>query len=216
MSYLVINTYISNNIIDILYYSSILSSILVISNRNAIISIIYLILLYIVVALYLYYVGLGIVGLLYILIYVGAITILFLFILSLMDIKLNELTYTKNQGDYILIVCTVILLFSIVLYTYNIDILSIQYNSIIYYIYTYIIPEVNTGIASTIIPLNTYNIYSILTPNTNTIINTHIELSVISSILYTHYSIVFILLGIVLLYSIVTAISLLYNHQQRV
>ena len=127
MLYYIINTYINTYIIDILYYLSIIASILVVGSRNAIISIIYLIVLYISVSIYLYYIGLGIIGLLYILIYVGAITILFLFILSLMDIRLSELTYTSHKGDYLLISITIVLVACVILYL-NRSSMAFQYN----------------------------------------------------------------------------------------
>lgn len=83
---------INNNLIIIFSYISIISALCVIFSRNAIVSIIYLILLYVNVSIYLYYTGLGLIGLLYILVYVGAIAILFLFILSLINIKMSELS----------------------------------------------------------------------------------------------------------------------------
>jgi NADH-ubiquinone oxidoreductase chain 6 len=204
MLYYIINTYINTYIIDILYYLSIIASILVVGSRNAIISIIYLIVLYISVSIYLYYIGLGIIGLLYILIYVGAITILFLFILSLMDIRLSELTYTSHKGDYLLISITVVLVACVILYL-NRSSMTFQYH----WILQYIVPS-----SQDIVP-QSYGIYNVLSIENTQVLNNSIELSVISNILYTHYGIIFILLGYILLYSIITAITLLHNSTIR-
>lgn len=204
MLYYIMNTYLNTYIIDGLYITCVLSGILVISNNNAIVSIIYLIILYLTVSLYLYYIGLGIIGLLYILIYVGAITILFLFILSLMDIHMSELTLQSTKSDYILILISIVLLISIYLYISEESITS-TYNNII--------SNINNifNTSNNIIPLNDYNIYTVLSSNTNDIVNNTIELRVISTLLYTEYAFVFLLLGIILLFSIVTAISLLHT-----
>lgn len=80
----------NNNLIILLEYLSVISALSVIFSSNAIVSIIYLISLYINVSIYLYFTGLGVMGLLYILIYVGAIAILFLFILSLINLKISN------------------------------------------------------------------------------------------------------------------------------
>lgn len=98
----------NNNLIILLEYLSVISALSVIFSSNAIVSIIYLISLYINVSIYLYFTGLGVMGLLYILVYVGAIAILFLFILSLINLKISELSVTSNKQDIIFILIIVI------------------------------------------------------------------------------------------------------------
>jgi NADH:ubiquinone oxidoreductase subunit 6 (subunit J) len=95
----------NNNLIILLEYLSVISALSVIFSSNAIVSIIYLISLYINVSIYLYFTGLGVMGLLYILVYVGAIAILFLFILSLINLKISELSVTSNKQDIIFMGC---------------------------------------------------------------------------------------------------------------
>ena len=104
--------------LNILYYLLLGSGIAVLSRRNAIISILYLILLYVWLSLYLYNIGLGVIGLLYLLIYVGAIAILFLFILSLMNLKISELSSATSKPDYILIFMTLLSIVLILSYIY--------------------------------------------------------------------------------------------------
>lgn len=71
---------------------SILSGILIITTKNPIVSVLYLILLFSSISCYLIFIGLNFLGLSYLLVYVGAVSILFLFILMLINIRVSELT----------------------------------------------------------------------------------------------------------------------------
>jgi len=97
-------------VLDVLSLISIFSGILVITTKNPIVSILFLISLYLVVAVYLIMVGMHFIGLSYILVYVGAISILFLFIIMLMNIRMAALqSHTGNSLPLALI-------FSIIIY----------------------------------------------------------------------------------------------------
>ena len=76
---------------------AIIAGILVISTKNAIISVFNLIVLYILVAFYLIYIGVTYLGISYIIIYIGAIAILFLFIIMMIDIEVVE----KRSNNYL-------------------------------------------------------------------------------------------------------------------
>jgi NADH-ubiquinone oxidoreductase chain 6 len=80
-----------NILMDILSFGAILSSILVITSKNPVVAVIFLISLFINTAGYLILVGIGFVGLSYIIIYIGAITVLFLFIIMMINIRLLDL-----------------------------------------------------------------------------------------------------------------------------
>ena len=87
---------------------AILSSLLVITSKNPVISVLYLISVFINTAGYLIILGIGFVGIAYILVYIGAITVLFLFIIMMISIRLLDLLeigneYTKNFPLAILI-----------------------------------------------------------------------------------------------------------------
>jgi NADH-ubiquinone oxidoreductase chain 6 len=79
-------------LLDVLAFGSVLSGILVITSRNPIISVLFLIAVFVNVACYLILLGINFIGLTYLIIYVGAIAILFLFVVMMMNIKLVELT----------------------------------------------------------------------------------------------------------------------------
>ena len=87
--------------IDLLAFGAILSSVLVITSKNPVIAVIFLISLFVNAAGYLIFSGVTFIGLTYIILYVGAITVLFLFVIMMINIKLTDIletgkTYTQN------------------------------------------------------------------------------------------------------------------------
>nr|YP_010262636.1 NADH dehydrogenase subunit 6 [Gyalideopsis ozarkensis]UIX51999.1 NADH dehydrogenase subunit 6 [Gyalideopsis ozarkensis] len=101
--------------VSTVYIASILFAISVITVRNPVISVLFLIGLFIIIGSYLILIGISFVGLSYLLVYVGAVSILFLFILMLINIRVSELTHdTKNS---IPLVFLITLIFGNVSYT---------------------------------------------------------------------------------------------------
>ena len=77
---------------------TILFGIFVIISKNPIVSVLFLILLFSSVASSLILLDLTFIGLSYIIVYIGAVSILFLFILMLINVRTSELqSYTKNS-----------------------------------------------------------------------------------------------------------------------
>lgn len=85
--------------LDILSFGAIISAILVITARNPVISVLFLIALFVNIAGYLILLGISFIGLAYITVYVGAIAILFLFVIFLLDIKLAELHQDNSKNS---------------------------------------------------------------------------------------------------------------------
>jgi NADH-ubiquinone oxidoreductase chain 6 len=84
--------------LDFLYLTSIISGVFVIISKNPVISVLFLIGLFLSVAGYLIILGINFIGLSYLLVYVGAVSILFLFILMLINVRISELfNNTKNS-----------------------------------------------------------------------------------------------------------------------
>lgn len=88
-------------LLDLLAFGAVLSGILVITAKNPVISVLFLISVFINVAGYLVLLGVAYLGLAYLIIYVGAIAILFLFVIMMLNLRLVELIdtgreYTKN------------------------------------------------------------------------------------------------------------------------
>jgi NADH-ubiquinone oxidoreductase chain 6 len=83
--------------INILAFGTLLSSIFSITSKNPVISVIFLISTFVQAALYLILIGINFVGISYIVIYVGAIAVLFLFVIMMINIKLTDILETGNQ-----------------------------------------------------------------------------------------------------------------------
>jgi NADH-ubiquinone oxidoreductase chain 6 len=83
--------------LDIVYLISVIFGIFTIISRNPVISVLYLIGLFVSIASLLILIGFHFLGLSYILVYVGAVSILFLFILMLINIRISELLNETNN-----------------------------------------------------------------------------------------------------------------------
>jgi NADH-ubiquinone oxidoreductase chain 6 len=114
---LLINDYLTNgffdNIINIIYLLSIIFGISTIISRNPIVSVLFLIGLFVNISGLLILIGFNFIGLSYILVYVGAVSILFLFILMLINIRISELL-SETNNDIPLAILTVMLFYFIV------------------------------------------------------------------------------------------------------
>ena len=78
--------------------TAVLCGVLVIISKNPIVSVLYLIGLFFSIACYLILQGTSFIGLSYLLVYVGAVSILFLFILMLINIRVSELTNDTSNS----------------------------------------------------------------------------------------------------------------------
>nr|AUD56728.1 NADH dehydrogenase subunit 6 [Parmotrema stuppeum] len=84
--------------LDFISLLSIFLGIFVIISKNPIVSVLFLIGLFLSIACYLLFLGINFIGLSYLLVYVGAVSILFLFILMLINVRISELfSYTSNS-----------------------------------------------------------------------------------------------------------------------
>jgi NADH-ubiquinone oxidoreductase chain 6 len=86
------------NFLVIMSLLSILFGIFVIISKNPIVSVLFLIGLFIAIACYLMTLGINFIGLSYLLVYVGAVSILFLFILMLINVRVSELTINNTNS----------------------------------------------------------------------------------------------------------------------
>jgi NADH-ubiquinone oxidoreductase chain 6 len=77
--------------LDLLSVVAILFGIYIIISKNPIVSVLFLIGLFVSIACYLIFTGITFIGLAYLLIYVGAVSILFLFIVMLINVRVSEL-----------------------------------------------------------------------------------------------------------------------------
>jgi NADH-ubiquinone oxidoreductase chain 6 len=88
---------IKSILIELLIINAICSAILVIISKNPVISVIFLISLVLNSALFLIMKGMPFIGISYILIYLGAIIVLFLFVIMMINIRLTDILETGTQ-----------------------------------------------------------------------------------------------------------------------
>ena len=183
-------------IIDVI---CIVSAILVIVSKNPVISVLFLIGLFIGVSFHLLISGLSFIGLSYLLVYVGAVSILFLFILMLINIRVSELlNYTSNVVPLSLII--------VLSFSYPID-ETLPYNSSLKnvnhkyenssFMHDFLSHGYETGTYK--MPYVSSKIW-----DGNMLETTHI--ASIGDIMYTNYSIWIIITSIILLLAMVGAI----------
>lgn len=123
------------NILNIISLFAILCGVLVIVSKNPVVSVLFLIGLFGNIAGYLILIGLGFMGLAYLVVYVGAISILFLFILMLINIRISELESNTLNTIPLAITITIALNYPLFkLLPYDLAILSNNYymNNILY------------------------------------------------------------------------------------
>jgi NADH-ubiquinone oxidoreductase chain 6 len=139
-------------ILDFISIVSIFCGIFVIISKNPIVSVLYLIGLFLSISCYLILLGINFIGLSYLLVYVGAVSILFLFILMLINIRISELVNnTRNSiplGIMVIITLNIsiyqilpnnILLDNIYTYVYPNNLDYLFYNNLFYYIFIVIL-----------------------------------------------------------------------------
>ena len=114
---ILLNDFVTNGFkiefIDIIFLISILFGVFTIVSRNPIVSVLFLIGLFMNISGLLILVGYSFIGLSYILVYVGAVSILFLFILMLINIRISELL-SESNNNIPLAILTVLIFYNIV------------------------------------------------------------------------------------------------------
>src|SRR5271167_1999167 len=94
-------------ILDLIFIISIICSIFVIVSKNPIISVLFLIGLFLSISSYLIILGINFIGLSYLLVYVGAVSILFLFILMLINVRISELLSNTSNSIPLAVIITI-------------------------------------------------------------------------------------------------------------
>lgn len=194
-------------ILDILSLVAILCGILVIISKNPIVSVLFLIGLFLSIASYLIILGLNFIGLSYLLVYVGAVSILFLFILMLINVRISELLSNTSNSIPLAIFISIsfsypifeILPYSIIAYNTYIsnfsNVCSIAYNYIFNLFFKLSDVELDNG-----------QIYLVTSKIWDGNLTEASHITTIGNIMYTSYSIWLILTSIILLLAMVGAI----------
>jgi len=199
-----INSGFMPEVLDIIYLLSIVFGISIIINKNPIISVLFLIGLFVNISGLLIIIGFGFIGLSYILVYVGAVSILFLFILMLINIRISELT-NETSNDTPLAILTIMLFYFLIarilpgnlnLLNTNVDnshVIDININEYIY--------DEQIQYASS------------KSWDTSLVDITHI--TGIGNVMYTNYAIWLIIVSIILLLAMVGSIVITKKGEKR-
>lgn len=188
-------------VLDVLSIFIILCGIYIIISKNPIVSILFLIGLFGGISSYLILIGLSFIGLSYLIVYIGAISILFLFILMLINIRTSEIqNYTKNSILLGLII-TIFLSYSIFqVLPYSIGVINNYSSNINNVLSNMFINKDNKDISIN----NDLYFASSNDWNGNLIDINHI--SNIGNIIYTSYNLWLIITGLILLLAMVGTI----------
>lgn len=198
-------------VLDIISLLSILCGILVIISKNPIVSVLFLIGLFISISSYLIILGLSFIGLSYLLVYVGAVSILFLFILMLINVRVSELLSNTSNSIPLAVIITIsfnyplyqILPYSIAAFnSYTVN-LNNTLNDIWYNNYS---DYLNKFFTLTQVELDKGEISFVTSKIWDGNLSESSHITSIGNIMYTSYSIWLILTSIILLLAMVGAI----------
>ena len=203
-----LNDFISNGFriefVDFIYIFSILFGVFTIISRNPIVSVLFLIGLFVNVAGLLILVGVTYIGLSYILVYVGAVSILFLFILMLINIRISELLNETNN-DIPLAILTVLLFYYIIGQVLPSNLTD---NTIITNLSNPFFESNNISLDNeyfNIVDLKQQIAFASSKAWDNSLVDAT-DISIIGNVMYTSYSIWLIITSIILLLAMVGAI----------
>ena len=198
-------------VLDIISLLSILCGILVIISKNPIVSVLFLIGLFISISSYLIILGLSFIGLSYLLVYVGAVSILFLFILMLINVRVSELLSNTSNSIPLAVIITIsfnyplyqILPYSIAAFnSYTVN-LNNTLNDIWYNNYS---DYLNKFFTLTRVELDKGEISFVTSKIWDGNLSESSHITSIGNIMYTSYSMWLILTSIILLLAMVGAI----------
>lgn len=177
--------------------STLLASIFTITSKNPVISVLFLIATFVLAACYLMFIGVNFIGISYIIVYVGAIAILFLFIIMMINIRITDILetgtqYTKNLPLGLAIVCLFVFIFvTIIPYIYNENLFNL----------VFIFDNFVQSTAN-----NSFN-YSVDTLTTNIL-----QIDSVSFTLYVYGAVLLILCSLILLLAMFSAIIISGNN----
>jgi len=191
------------SLLSVLSTLAVLTGIYVIITKNPIISVLFLIGLFIVIAIYLILLGLSFLGLSYLLVYVGAVSILFLFILMLLNVRISELvSETKN---------TIPLLFiTVVSFSFMAEIFAPHYQSIMDGIRDKNLFSILSNILS-----DNGEVNSAFIKSWGNILVSQDHINSLGNIMYTSHSIWLVLVSLILLLAMVGTIVITVKYKDN-
>lgn len=204
--------------LDVLGIIALFFGIAVIVNKNPIASLLSLIGLFVSISVYLILSGLTFIGFSYLIVYIGAVSILFLFILMLINIRTSELQSNNRNSIPLALFITIFLNYALFqLLPYSIAIIN-SYNNklsnIIYYLptskYNDIITHINKNL-----DINTANVMFVTSNSWDGNMTETSHISTIGNILYTSYNMWLFIASFILLLVMVGAIIITIKQERN-
>jgi NADH-ubiquinone oxidoreductase chain 6 len=196
---------------NILFFLTLLMSIFSITSKNPVISILFLISTFVSAACYLILIGINFIGISYIIVYIGAIAVLFLFVIMMINIRLTDILETGNQYTKTLPLALLIVTFFIYIFA-----------KFIPFFYNYLLLD-NFNFLFSLNLYNNNNLYDLLNNidlsnldllivnKADNIFNNFLQIEAIGFNLYTYGAILLIICSFILLLSMFAAIIISRN-----
>lgn len=200
-------------ILNIVFILAVFCAIFTIISKNPVVSVLFLIGLFMTIASNLIILGMNFLGLSYIIVYVGAISILFLFVLMLINIRISELQ--SNTGNSLPAAISIVLLFSISLFQmlpYDIAILNNYRNSLNNILYSISLNRFNKNF--NFIDIND-NVLFVTSKSWDGNLGEVAHITSIGNIMYTNYSVWLILASFILLLAMTGSIIITIKQKNE-
>jgi NADH-quinone oxidoreductase subunit J len=117
----------------LIYLLIIIAGLLVIFSKNTVQSVLYLILVFLLCSLLFIYLGADFIGLIILIVYIGAIAVLFLFVVMMLNIRLLEDSFNIYIYIPIIIFISLIIIFQVIYFFFNIFNI-IEIDNLVYYV----------------------------------------------------------------------------------
>lgn len=204
------NAGIDEKLLGLISIFAIVSGILVIINKNPVKSVLFLIALFFTISLYLFGLNISFIALAYLLVYVGAVSILFLFILMLINVRVSELSTDNNNSTPLSII--IITIFSIAFYSKSLFTISSENVALL-------LINNNNGenlIANLFFVKETNDkVFLVFSCIWDNILNEMSHITSLGNVIYTSYSLGILIIGLILLLSMIGAISITVISNDR-
>lgn len=194
------------NLLIVISLLSILCGTFVIISKNPIVSVLFLIGLFLNIAGYLMMLGVNFIGLSYLLVYVGAVSILFLFILMLINVRISELVTDNNNSIPLAIIIGIIFYLTLYKLLPSNIVLQGLYNLKFNAISDHGSPRFDAGYTLNNIFNSDNDLYFISSKIWDGILSETSHITTIGNVIYTVYPLWLILTSIILLLAMVGAI----------
>lgn len=213
----IINENITNGykdeILNVIFILAVFCAIFTIISKNPIVSVLFLIGLFFCISSNLILLGMSFIGLSYLIVYIGAVSILFLFILMLINIRVSELQ--SNTNNSLPLAVSIVVLFSISLFhvlPFELAVLNNYRSSLNNMLYSISFNKFNKDI--NFIDVND-NVLFVTSKSWDGNLGEVAHITSIGNVMYTNYSVWLILASFILLLAMTGSIIITIKQKNE-